>query len=68
MLCGEKTYLRPRPGETAVHDRSDAPRQALHSSALEFEHPFSGQTLRFEVPFATDLARWLERLRRGDKR
>lgn len=62
MLCGEKMYLRPAPGAPAVHDLSGAPRQALHSSELEFEHPLTGQTLRFSAPLPKDLAGWLKRI------
>ncbi|QOV90533.1 RluA family pseudouridine synthase [Humisphaera borealis] len=63
MLCGEKTYLRPKPEADAVHDKSGAPRQALHSASLELEHPFSGKTLQFESPMARDLETWLKKIR-----
>lgn len=64
MLCGERTYVRPRPGEPAVHEQSGAPRQALHSAELEFKHPFTDQTLKFTAPLPKDLANWLERLKK----
>jgi 23S rRNA pseudouridine1911/1915/1917 synthase len=66
MLCGERTYVRPRPGEQVVADDSGAPRQALHSAELEFVHPVTGQALKFTAPLPKDLAQWLARLGRGN--
>ncbi|CAA9382823.1 MAG: Ribosomal large subunit pseudouridine synthase D [uncultured Phycisphaerae bacterium] len=63
MLCGEKTYVRPRPAEPAVRDDSGAPRQALHSAEVEFTHPFTNEVLRFASPMAKDLSQWRGRLR-----
>lgn len=63
MLCGERTYVRPRPGAEAVRDDSGAPRQALHSAEVEFTHPFTNQVLRFASPLAKDLDQWLARSR-----
>ena len=64
-LCGEKVYTRPKPGDPPIPDRSGAPRQALHSAELEFEHPVTGQPMRFTSPLPKDLAQWLQRLRAG---
>ena len=63
-LCGEKLYLRPRPDGPITEDHSGAPRQALHSAELEFEHPTTKKAMRFESPWPADLARWIE-LRRA---
>lgn len=59
-LVGERRYvygpdeLRPIPFE----------RQALHAYRLAFEHPVSGERLRFEAPIPADLHDLLTRLRR----
>jgi 23S rRNA pseudouridine1911/1915/1917 synthase len=65
MLCGEKVYVRPAPGAPIVEDNSGAPRQALHSAELRFEHPVTGQPMRFESTWPKDFARWIERLRKS---
>lgn len=39
-------------------------RQALHAAILGFEHPRTGQFLRFESPLPSDMAALLETLRR----
>jgi 23S rRNA pseudouridine1911/1915/1917 synthase len=39
-------------------------RQALHAAVLGFEHPFTGESLRFESAPPPDLARLIEALRR----
>jgi 23S rRNA pseudouridine1911/1915/1917 synthase len=59
-LCGEKLYLRSRPDGPIAQDNSGAPRQALHSAELEFEHPTTRKTMRFESPWPADLAQWIE--------
>ncbi|HWE04650.1 MAG TPA: RluA family pseudouridine synthase, partial [Tepidisphaeraceae bacterium] len=58
-LCGEKIYLRAKTDEQITVLHGGAPRQALHSAELEFEHPTTGKTMRFESPWPPDLARWL---------
>lgn len=67
MLCGERTYLRPRPGAEVVVDRSGAPRQALHSATLAMTHPVTGRPLSFTSAWPPDLAAWLRRLKSGGK-
>ena len=62
MLCGERTYLRPQAGAPAVHDQSEAPRQALHSAELAFEHPMTRQAMKFTAPLPRDLAVWIKSL------
>jgi 23S rRNA pseudouridine1911/1915/1917 synthase len=60
-LVGERRYvygpeeLRPIQFE----------RQALHAYRLAFEHPISGEALRFEAPIPADLADLMTRLRRS---
>jgi 23S rRNA pseudouridine1911/1915/1917 synthase len=65
LLCGDPIYKR-RPDGNAVADGSGAPRQALHSATLSFEHPISGAKLEFKMPWPADLHRWLKELRKGD--
>jgi 23S rRNA pseudouridine1911/1915/1917 synthase len=62
-LCGEKVYHQPLFGEP-MPDTSGAPRLALHAAELGFEHPVTGERLRFQMPLPTDLREWLGRLRR----
>jgi 23S rRNA pseudouridine1911/1915/1917 synthase len=68
-LCGEKVYRQPLFAE-AIPDTSGAPRLALHATELEFEHPITGEAMRFTMPPPSDFAEFLERLRgkqgRGD--
>ncbi|MDQ2817993.1 MAG: RluA family pseudouridine synthase [Candidatus Eremiobacteraeota bacterium] len=40
-------------------------RQALHAARLEFAHPITGATLRFESPWPNDFAGLVDRLRRA---
>ena len=63
MLCGERTYVRPRPNDPAVRDESGAPRQALHSAELAFTHPIGGKELAFTSPMPRDLAGWMSGLK-----
>jgi 23S rRNA pseudouridine1911/1915/1917 synthase len=61
-LCGDPLYGGSRErGE--VRDASGAPRQALHSATLAFEHPISGSPMEFKMPWPADLHRWLQALR-----
>jgi 23S rRNA pseudouridine1911/1915/1917 synthase len=41
----------------------DPPRMALHAARLGFQHPRTGEALRFESPWPEDLAPWLQGLR-----
>lgn len=58
-VCGEKIYLRPRPGAAVQSDPSAAKRQALHSFQMEFTHPLTGKEMKFESPWPRDLAELL---------
>jgi 23S rRNA pseudouridine1911/1915/1917 synthase len=50
-------------GATAKTAVSGFKRQALHAAVLGFEHPTSGETLRFEAPPPEDFAHLLSALR-----
>ena len=62
-LIGDPVYggkrRLPGKGEDAV----GFPRQALHAAVLGFEHPVTGENLRFESAFPEDMERLLSRLR-----
>lgn len=62
-LCGDKVYRGPYPGKPMA-DESGAPRVALHAAELGFEHPITGEQLRFSMPLPTDLSAFLDRLRK----
>jgi 23S rRNA pseudouridine1911/1915/1917 synthase len=49
-----KANRLPEPAQAAVRALG---RQALHAAQLGFEHPVSGEELRFEAPLPPDLAR-----------
>lgn len=72
-VVGDKIYgkdmglfLRHSARELTEEDLAllELPRQALHSHALEFEHPAKGPT-RIESPWPRDLAAFCEGLERG---
>jgi 23S rRNA pseudouridine1911/1915/1917 synthase len=54
-----------RLGEPAKAALAALGRQALHASLLGFEHPATGEELRFESPPPKDFARLLKALRAG---
>jgi 23S rRNA pseudouridine1911/1915/1917 synthase len=66
-LCGERVYDRPVHGPP-LPDGSGAKRPMLHAASLEFEHPTTGQRLRFTAPLPRDMKSLLERLRRQASR
>mgnify|MGYP003600547986 FL=1 len=61
-LCGEKVYRHAAFQPPSV-DRSGAPRLALHAAELGFEHPHTGEPMRFTMPLPADLQSFLARLR-----
>ena len=61
-VCGDAVYRGPLNGPL-VTDESDAPRLALHAKLLEFEHPATGERLRFESELPDDLSAFVEQLR-----
>lgn len=62
LLCGDAIYCKLADGRL-VQDQSGAPRQALHSATLSFQHPISEEKLEFKMPWPADLHRWLSSLR-----
>ena len=60
-LVGDATYggrSRKAPGElgeAAGEALAAFPRQALHAATLGFDHPVTGEALRFEAPLPADL-------------
>ena len=67
-LLGDPVYGgRRKIGKKALSEASLAlvsgfPRQALHAAVLGFEHPVSGENMRFEAPYPTDFKTLLEAL------
>lgn len=67
-LIGDQTYggKRKLPRTALAEVTADAvrnfPRQALHAAVLGFEHPVSGETMRFEAPLPKDMADLLDLL------
>jgi 23S rRNA pseudouridine1911/1915/1917 synthase len=61
-LCGERIYDRPLHG-SPVPDDTGLDRIALHAATLAFDHPATGERLRFTSPLPADLADLLARLR-----
>jgi 23S rRNA pseudouridine1911/1915/1917 synthase len=62
-LCGDKVYRGPYPGKP-IPDESGAPRVALHAAELGFEHPITGESLRFAMPLPPDLSALIDRLKK----
>jgi 23S rRNA pseudouridine1911/1915/1917 synthase len=68
-LVGDPTYggRRKLPkaalAETAAEAVRAFDRQALHAAVLGFEHPVSGDMVRFEAPLPQDMADLLDHLR-----
>jgi 23S rRNA pseudouridine1911/1915/1917 synthase len=57
-LVGERVYIRDFEGP-----RLPGPRPLLHAAELGFEHPRTGQPMRFESPMPNDFEQMLTRLR-----
>lgn len=68
-LVGDATYGgRRKLAKTALPEATAEairafPRQALHAAVLGFEHPVTGENLRFEAPLPPDMAALLDLLR-----
>ena len=63
-IVGDRVYRHP--GALAVPLADEAPqphRQALHAAAIAFEHPVSGEWVRFESPLPGDMQALLDWLR-----
>ena len=63
-LCGERIYDRPLHGKP-LPDGSGMKRIALHAALLGFEHPATGERMRWTSALAPDLMNLIKRLRRG---
>ncbi|WP_299947739.1 RluA family pseudouridine synthase [uncultured Ruegeria sp.] len=72
-LVGDPVYggRRKLAARAFTPEAADAvrtfPRQALHAAVLGFEHPVTGEALRFEAPLPQDMTALLESLRRPMK-
>ncbi len=63
-VYGGKRKLAARAFDPATAEAVRAfPRQALHAAVLGFEHPVSGENLRFEAALPNDMESLIERLR-----
>lgn len=60
-VCGDPTY-RAAIEASPIPDESGAPRLALHATSLGFNHPISGEAMRFDAPWPADLQRFKDRL------
>ncbi len=64
-VYGGKRKLAARAFTTEAAEAVQVfPRQALHAAVLGFEHPVTGEMLRFEAPLPQDMAELLENLRK----
>ena len=63
-LCGERIYDRPLHGRPCS-DGSGLHRAALHAATLGFDHPATGERVRWSSPLPRDLANFLETMRKG---
>ncbi|MEO0486853.1 MAG: RluA family pseudouridine synthase [Pseudomonadota bacterium] len=61
-LLGDPVYGNPRKlkkgalSPSSIEEISQFPRQALHAATLGFQHPITGEMLRFEAPLPGDFA------------
>lgn len=62
-LCGERIYDRPTNGKP-LPDGSGMKRIALHAAVLGFEHPATGEPMRWHSNLPKDISGVIERLRR----
>lgn len=59
-LLGEPVYIRDFRGRNLR-----APRMMLHATALGFDHPMTGQRLRFDSAMPDEMAAFIKSLRKG---
>lgn len=68
-LVGDPTYGGKRKlpakalGDVGIEAVKSFPRQALHAAVLGFDHPVTGEKLRFEAPLPQDISDLLAALR-----
>lgn len=63
-LCGERIYDRPLHGKP-LPDGSGMKRVTLHAALLGFEHPATGERMRWTSALPADMANLIQRLRRA---
>ncbi len=67
-VLGDPTYGRRRHDSALLAELADRlGRQALHAAVLEFEHPHTGELLRFETTPPPDMQAVIDELRRSAK-
>jgi 23S rRNA pseudouridine1911/1915/1917 synthase len=62
-LCGERIYDRPLNGKPTP-DESGARRVMLHAATLGFNHPATGERVRWEASLPKDMAELVKKVRR----
>ncbi|WP_298913244.1 RluA family pseudouridine synthase [uncultured Roseobacter sp.] len=62
---GKRKLARAALSEASSEAVTKFPRQALHAAVLGYDHPVTGQKLRFEAPLPQDMAELLGLLRHG---
>ena len=60
-ICGDIKYRGP-VDSPPIKDDSGIHRLALHATELNFEHPESGQALKFDSPWPIDMQQFIEKL------
>lgn len=55
IYAGRRKLSETAIGKVARNAASTFPRQALHAATLGFEHPVTGQMMRFEAPLPKDM-------------
>ncbi|MBN1795414.1 MAG: RluA family pseudouridine synthase [Sedimentisphaerales bacterium] len=63
MYGGKAVYLWQLKDEEARAEEPVIARCALHAFSIEFRHPTTGETVRFEAPLPPDMQNFLELLR-----
>jgi 23S rRNA pseudouridine1911/1915/1917 synthase len=66
-LLGDPAYGRTPQPLRAVLDSLGFRRQALHAAELGFQHPVTGESLRFRSELPADMAELIDQLGRSDR-
>lgn len=61
-LLGDKVYRGPYPGKP-IADESGASRLALHAAELGFQHPITGEQMKFVMALPVDMTTLIDRHR-----
>jgi 23S rRNA pseudouridine1911/1915/1917 synthase len=59
-VVGDTMYGAPSRLQVSGKEQETLPRNFLHASAIEFQHPRTGKPLRFESPIPAELGNFLE--------